>query len=53
MATTNETIARECRLHTTAFLEFILESTHRKWRGYKAAARAELLWRNGTRRLFS
>jgi hypothetical protein len=50
--TTNETIQREVRLHSDSFLCFILESTHRRWRGYKVAARAELARRSGTARLF-
>lgn len=48
---TNDTIQREVRLHSHEFLCFILESTHRRWRGYKVAARAELARRSGTARL--
>lgn len=51
MTETNETIARQVRLHSHDFLCFILASDHRKWRGWKVAARAELARRSGTARL--
>lgn len=43
---TNDTVQREVRLHSHEFLCFILESTHRRWRGYKVAARVELVRRS-------
>lgn len=51
MATTLETIRRECQMMSHDLLCFILESTHRKWRGYKHSARAELARRSGTAQL--
>jgi hypothetical protein len=51
MANTSETIKRECQMMSHDLLCFILGSTHRKWRGYKAAVKAELAWRSGTARL--
>jgi hypothetical protein len=48
MTNTNETIRRECNMMSHDLLCFILESTHRKWRGYKHAAKAELARRSGT-----
>lgn len=48
---TNDTVARECRMMSHELLCFILNSRHKKWRGYKAAVKAELAWRSGTRRL--